>query len=42
MRLADDTIRELRRYGEWRELDDAVNGGPTAAQSASGMTQEER
>ena len=34
MRVADDTLRELRRYGEWRELDDAVSGGPTVAQSA--------
>ena len=34
MRVADDTLRDLRRHGEWRELDDVVNGGPTAAQSA--------
>jgi hypothetical protein len=34
MRVADDTLRELRRHGEWRELDDTVNGGPTTAQSA--------
>jgi hypothetical protein len=34
MLVADDTLRELRRHGEWRELDDTVNGGPTAAQSA--------
>jgi hypothetical protein len=34
MRVADDTLRELRRHGEWPELDDAVDGGPTAAQSA--------
>jgi hypothetical protein len=33
MRIADDTLRELRRYGEWRELDDVVDGGPTVAQS---------
>ena len=31
IRVADYTLRELRRYGEWRELDDTVNGGPTAA-----------
>ena len=29
-----DTLRELRRYGEWRELDDVIDGGPTAASSA--------
>jgi hypothetical protein len=34
MRVADDTLRELRRYGEWRELDDEVNGGPAVAKSA--------
>ena len=34
MRVANDTLRELRRYGEWRELDDGVDGGPTVAQSA--------
>jgi len=34
MHVADDTLRELRRYGEWRELDDVVDGGPTIAQSA--------
>ena len=34
MRGADDTLRELRRYGEWRELDDVIDGGPTAASSA--------
>jgi hypothetical protein len=25
MRVADDTLRELRRHGEWRELDETVN-----------------
>jgi hypothetical protein len=34
LRVADDTLRELRRHGEWRELDDAIDGGPTAASSA--------
>jgi hypothetical protein len=24
MRVADDALRELRRQGEWRELDDLV------------------
>ena len=34
MRVADDTLRELRRHGKWHELDETVNGGPTVAQSA--------
>jgi hypothetical protein len=34
MRVADETLRELRGYGEWRELDDVVDGGPTTALSA--------
>ena len=34
MRVANDTLRELRRHGEWRELDDTVDSGPTVAQSA--------
>jgi hypothetical protein len=34
MRVAYDTLRELGRHGEWRELDDAVDGGPNVAQSA--------
>ena len=34
MRVADDTLRELPRHGESRELDEAVDGGPTLAQSA--------
>jgi hypothetical protein len=34
MRIADNTLRELRRHGEWRELDDVVDGGPTPAQSS--------
>jgi hypothetical protein len=32
MRIADETLRELRKHGEWRELDDVVDGGPAAAQ----------
>jgi hypothetical protein len=32
--VADDTLRELRRHGEGRELDDVVDGGPNVAQSA--------
>ena len=35
MRVADETLRELRRHGEWRELDDFVDGGPSVALSAS-------
>ena len=35
MRVADDALRELRRYGEWRELDDIVDGGPSVAQSVN-------
>jgi hypothetical protein len=34
MRVAGDTLRELRRHGEWRELDDEVDGGPAVAKSA--------
>ena len=34
MRVASDTLRELRRHGEWRELDNPADGGPSAAQSA--------
>jgi len=34
MRVASDTLRELRRLGEWRELDNPADGGPSAAQSA--------
>jgi hypothetical protein len=26
-RVAEDTMRELRRHGEWRELDDVLDGG---------------
>jgi hypothetical protein len=40
MRVADDTLRELRRYGEWRELDDTVDGGPTVANSAGSSKSE--
>ena len=29
MRVADDTMRELRRHGAWKDLDGVVNGGPT-------------
>jgi hypothetical protein len=32
--VADDTMRELRRDGEWKELDEEVYGGPSVAQSA--------
>jgi hypothetical protein len=34
MRVADDTLRELRKYGAWRDLDDEVDDGPTVAPSA--------
>jgi hypothetical protein len=34
MRVADDTLRELRKHGEWGELDDVVDGGPSVAKSA--------
>jgi hypothetical protein len=34
MRVADDALRELRRHGEWRELDDLVDGSPNVALSA--------
>jgi hypothetical protein len=30
LRVAAETIRELRKHGEWRELDDPVEGGPAA------------
>jgi len=30
LRVAAETIRELRQHGEWRELDDPVDGGPAA------------
>jgi hypothetical protein len=30
LRVAAETIRELRQHGEWRELDDPVDGGPVA------------
>lgn len=33
-RVADDTLRELRRYGEWPELDDVIDAGPAVAISA--------
>src|SRR5689334_10062621 len=32
--VAADTVRELRRHGEWKELDDEVYGCPSVAQSA--------
>jgi len=38
MRVADHTLRELRKHGEWRELEDEVDGGPTVAQSAKSKT----
>jgi hypothetical protein len=28
VRVAAEAIRELRKHGEWRELDDPVDGGP--------------
>jgi len=40
MRVADDSLRKLRRYGEWRELDDTVDGGPTVANSAGSSKSE--
>jgi len=38
MRVADDTLRELRRHGAWKDLDDVIDGGPTAALSARPKT----
>src|SRR6476620_10164260 len=39
MRVADDALRELRRHGEWRELDDTVDSGPLS--QLSGVRQTE-
>lgn len=33
-RIADDTLRELRKHGAWSDLDDVIGGGPTIALSA--------
>jgi hypothetical protein len=30
LRVAAETVREMRKHGEWRELDDRVAGGPAA------------
>jgi hypothetical protein len=30
LRVAAETIREIRKHGEWRELDDPVAGGSAA------------
>ena len=32
-RVADNTLRELRKHGAWSDLDDVIDGGPTAALS---------
>jgi hypothetical protein len=29
-RIAAETVREMRKHGEWRELDDPVSAGPAA------------
>jgi hypothetical protein len=34
MRVADDTLRELRRHGAWKDLDDVIEGGPSRAPSS--------
>jgi hypothetical protein len=34
MRVADDTLCELRRHSGWHELDDLVDGSPNVALSA--------
>jgi hypothetical protein len=35
MRVADDTLRELCKHGVREELDDELDGGPTAAAVSS-------
>jgi hypothetical protein len=38
MQVADDTLRELRRHGAWKDLDNVIDGGPTSALSARPKT----
>jgi hypothetical protein len=36
LRVAADTIRKMRKHGEWRELDDPLSDGPAVTQPDDG------